>query len=338
MDFYVLNRSFETIGIIDNYTSVIWTLRYNDVGDFEIYVKSTPEIIEMCKVANFVVRGSDNTVMIIRSVKQSDSSENGNYITITGVSIESVLSQRVVWQGISVSGRIEEAIYLLLKYNLIPTSENQSYRHLDGFSLAPLKHLTDEIEMTNFTGENLLDVVKNLCDMIDYGFRITFSNGSFMFEIYRGVDRSRNQTENPYVIFDAESMSEMSYTHTIENYKNAALIGGDGEFINRKYAEFGGAFGLDRYEIFVDASDVSQNDLLISAGKAALQEYKKINTLDAEITNTYTYGVDYQLGDIVQLENRSGISATARVIEIIQSIDDSGIYVIPTFSEWEVTQ
>ena len=66
MDFYVYDTDLNAVGIIDNYTSVIWTLRYNDTGDFEIYIKSTPEILDVCKNGRYIVRKSDNTVMIIK--------------------------------------------------------------------------------------------------------------------------------------------------------------------------------------------------------------------------------------------------------------------------------
>ena len=37
---YLLNESFERIGIIDSYVSIIWTTRYQDVGEFELYLPS----------------------------------------------------------------------------------------------------------------------------------------------------------------------------------------------------------------------------------------------------------------------------------------------------------
>ena len=37
MDLYITNPKFELVGVIDSYTSLIWTERYNDCGDFEIY-------------------------------------------------------------------------------------------------------------------------------------------------------------------------------------------------------------------------------------------------------------------------------------------------------------
>ena len=50
----------------------------------------------------------------------------------------------------------------------------------------------------------------------------------------------------------------------------------------------------------------------------------------------YVLNKDYFLGDIVQVINEYGISATPRIIEIIESEDENGTSVVPTFSTWEV--
>lgn len=334
MDFYIYDTNLIAVGIIDNYTSIIWTLRYNDTGDFEMYVKSTPEILSMCKIGRYIVRKSDKTMMVIKSVAQNESVENGNYITITGVSIESIISQRITWNITVLQGRAEECIYMLIDNNCINTTN--ANRIIPNLKLSPQKHLVKEIAPTDYTGMNVLDAIKQICDVVDYGFRIIFKNGSLIFEVYDGVNHSKNQAINPQIIFDSESLSETKYQNDNTNYKNVALIGGSGESTNRIFTSYGTAAGIDRFEMFVDGSGESDTTILKSVGRDALQEHKNIKTFDGELSNYRAYGVNYTLGDIVQIENASGISATSRVLEIIYSIDDNGVYTIPTFSEWEV--
>ena len=334
MDFYVYDKDLNAVGIIDNYTSMIWTLRYNDTGDFEMYIRSTPEILDVCKIGRYIVRKSDSTMMIIKSVTQNESVENGDYITVTGVSVENIISQRITWNVTLLQGRAEECIYMLIYNNCINTTD--AARVIPKLKLSPRKYLTEGIELTDYTGGNVLDAVKQICDVVGYGFRITLDDGNLMFEVYAGIDHSKNQTENPYIIFDGECLTETNYQNDNSNYKNVALIGGSGESINRVFTSYGTAAGIDRFEMFVDNSGESDTDVLKAAGRDALQEYKSIKTFDGELSNYYTYGVNYSLGDIVQIENSNGVSAASRIIEIIQSIDDSGVYTIPTFSEWEV--
>ena len=59
-------------------------------------------------------------------------------------------------------------------------------------------------------------------------------------------------------------------------------------------------------------------------------------TGEVEASTNYTFGKDYFLGDIAEVFNEYGIATTPRIIEIIESEDDTGTYTIPTFSTWEV--
>ena len=37
MEVYLLDAKFDTVAIIDDFTSLIWRRRYNTVGDFELH-------------------------------------------------------------------------------------------------------------------------------------------------------------------------------------------------------------------------------------------------------------------------------------------------------------
>ena len=127
-----------------------------------------------------------------------------------------------------------------------------------------------------------------------------------------------------------------------------ALIGGEGEGTARKYQSIGDSEGFDRYELFVDANDISSNDgeisltdynkLLIERGNEKITEntFVESYTGEVETTLTYVYKKDYDLGDIVETVNEYGMEATPRIIEIIESENENGLRVVPTFGTWEV--
>ncbi len=98
--------------------------------------------------------------------------------------------------------------------------------------------------------------------------------------------------------------------------------------------------------MFTDARDISSTDengevistenynaLLEQRGKEDLGENIDIATFEGEIEpgRTYEFGVDYNLGDIVEVENEYGISAAPRIIEIVECTDASGYSMVPTF-------
>ncbi len=118
--------------------------------------------------------------------------------------------------------------------------------------------------------------------------------------------------------------------------------------MDRKYQSIGNSEGMERYEMFVDAKDISSNNgeislsdynkLLIERGEEKLAENKEIEKYSGEIetTLTYRYKEDYDLGDTVQTVDKYGIEASPKILEIIESENENGYRIVPTFSTWEV--
>lgn len=71
-----------------------------------------------------------------------------------------------------------------------------------------------------------------------------------------------NQTGLPQAIFSTEfeTIESLEYTESDLDYKNFAVVAGQGEGIERRIISIGDAAGADRYEMFVDARDVSEED------------------------------------------------------------------------------
>ena len=95
--------------------------------------------------------------------------------------------------------------------------------------------------------------------------------------------------------------------------------------------------------MFADARNASTNNGAISNAKyiemlrkdgyeeLAERQPNEMFSGKVDYQTPYTYGVDYELGDIVQVENEYGISATARITEVIESENETGYNIIPTF-------
>lgn len=348
MELYVMNQSYKTIAVIDTFTSVIWTKRYFTCGDFELYLPVTNELLNVLAIGNYVYRLDDDCVMIIEKIQIKTDVENGNFLIVTGRSIESILARRIVWNITNFNLNIVEVFRRLINANII--NPNITERKINNFSFSSLVSSTETIQK-QVTGANLMEVIVSLCMTYGFGWRIRLVNGTFIFELYEGVDRSYNQTINPYVVFSPtfDNLINSNYELDSTNYANVALVAGEGEGTARKRQIIGTASGLNRYELYVEANDLSTNTeppltpaeytlALIERGKEKLAETivsKKFEG-DVETHNTYVYQRDWNIGDIVQIENEFGITATSRILEIIESEDSSGYSIIPTFEEWEV--
>jgi hypothetical protein len=351
MDVYVLNRNFEIMGLCDDYKSIIWTTRYSTIGDFELYLPATNNNIMLLKEDYYVVRDKDmngtecHNVMIIEKVQITTSVEDGNYLIVTGRCLKSLLSRRIVWQQTTLYGSLEAAVRTVVTENAInPTI---AARKIPGLQLGSIQGFTDTIDK-QVTGDKLSDFVTEVCDAYGLGWDIWLSNKNFVFSLYKGEDRSYKQTINPYVVFSNEfdNLLTTDYSYNKTNYKNVAVVAGEGEGLDRRRAIVGDASGLDRYELYVDSRNSSSNDgeitdaeytkLLTEEGHDTLQADE--NTITEIIEGTveplvnYIFGEDYFLGDVVEVINEYGIETTPRITEIIESEDDTGSSTIPTFS------
>lgn len=344
MDIYVLNKNLEAIAIIDSYKSLIWTKRYYTYGDFELYVPANKDLLNYLKQDYFLVRDDDESVMIIEKIEMTTSIEEGDFFIITGRSLESILTRRIIWHqtNISTSNPVN-GIYQFINSNAInPSSARRKIPNLSfdsSFSLSATLNIQR-------TGDNLMDVITEICTEFGIGFKIILQNNNFICSCYQG--------EETDVIFSKEfdNLISSDYANDFTNYKNCGLAAGEGEGTARKTISVWNTSseptGLNRREIYIDARDMSTNEgeiteneylsKLSQRGKENLNEFVAIKSFQSEIETrmTYQYKTDYNLGDIVSIVNEFGITSTPRIIEIIESWDETGYTVVPTFEELEV--
>lgn len=340
MDIYVMNKSFEKIAVIED-ASVIWVSRYYDVGDFEIYVGATKEYINILQSGNYVSRLDDDKIGIIEDIKITYDSEGTEYLTATGRFAESILERRIVWQQTQLAGTAENGLRNLINNNIInPTI---SARKIPIIELGSVKGYTDRLD-AQYTGDNILEVNKKVSIATQTGFKFDFTGSKFKYELYKGIDRSYNQEQNSYVVFSDkyDNLLQSEYELNTSKLKNVALVAGEGEGTARKTLAIGNGTGLDRYEIFVDARNLSTNNEEITESEYnnALKEKGLENivtitqafTGEVDLEQNYKYKKDFFLGDIVTIENSKwGIFINSRIIEITESEDESGYKITPTF-------
>lgn len=119
-ELYLLNEKLQKIMLIENYQSIIWTERYNEPGDFELYTSDISHwmphlkgfissciqpqvgsygVISGLSSPLFVAKSNTEALMIIEDVKITTDIETGSFLTITGRSLESILDRRIVYPG-----------------------------------------------------------------------------------------------------------------------------------------------------------------------------------------------------------------------------------------------
>lgn len=352
MELFVLDKQFRSVAVVDYFESVIWTDRFSKAGDFEIYTPATKEVLDMLQIGYYLWYKDSEHMMVIERVETKNDIEAGNHLIVSGRSLEAViLSRRIIWETTIIQGNLQNGVKKLLDDAIISPKNNK--RKIANFIF---EESTDEsitsisIESSQYTGDNLYDVITNLCDTNKIGFQISMnSENQFVFKLYKGKNRSYDQTTNPYVVFSPnfDNIVNSNYAVDDSNYKNYTLVAGEEKGNNRKTNTYGDeeAEGLERRELYTDARDIQSEvngteipyaqymEQLKQRGKEKLEECKLSKLFDGETEayNMFVYGQDFFLGDIVQLENEYGMSSKSKITEIIRSHKTEGYSVYPTF-------
>ena len=273
----ILDTDRNLVGIIDDFISVIWHTVYFGVGDFEIYARATPKHIELLSQTNHVTRPNTDEVGIIEKIEVTTSAQDGDVIIATGRFAKSILDRRLIYnlsgntnRPTVLKGKIEENVRKAVKDNAIACGFD-SNRNIPILALGTSHNLSSIIVDDNGNAaekqvsyQNLLSYTDSLLQEYGYGAKVVLNDDTKMleYEVYEGVDRSiDNSKGNSVVVFsqDYDNLIQGDYTNNTSEERNVALIGGEGEGIDRFYSLYGGAKkGLARRELFVNASSLNK--------------------------------------------------------------------------------
>lgn len=257
IDVYVLNQSLEPVGVIDSYKSLIWATRYHEVGDCELYVEANTENLSLLQKNFYLMRLDDNMVCQIKKLELDTDTENGNYLTVTGYDVKKWLDQRVIWNTMSADGNLETFIRSMVDAAL--GNSDLYARQMTKPDGSRMFYLGDAAGFTEVTTEqvsykNVGEKVREYCLKYGWGYRVIFNNNLFWFQLYKGTDRTN------LVIFsnDYENLSTTAYIEDVTNMGNVALVAAEGQGSQRTRNVAGDAESIDRYEIYIDAKDISK--------------------------------------------------------------------------------
>lgn len=426
-DVYLLNKNLDLVYVIDTYRSCIWSNRYVELGDCELYVPATPDLFSVLNIGYYLIRQNDSMVCRIEKIELDTDAENGDYLIITGKDSKNLCDQRIVWSTMTCDGPLETFIRQIVTSTMI--NPNLSARWMlkaNGSALVALGTAAGftEVMTEQVSYKNVGEKIREYCTKYGWGYKMVLNGSTLNFILYKGVDRSNT------VFFsdDYENLDTTQYLLDDSNLGNVALVGGEGEGSERARNVSGYAEGTERYEIFVDAKDISKtvswSDLvqlypttdsggqgyyatvgttyvyklnylnvhivdsdqltqlkanypsgqeitidgidyyqvynvtiatlpvqyptdndnvtltsiiyevyLLNRGYEKLAEYGEKIVFNGKIepTVTFMYREDYNLGDIVTVYNKYGLSAAVRIVEIVEVDDDNGYSVQPKF-------
>lgn len=189
------------------------------------------------------------------------------------------------------------------------------------------------------------------------------------FKTYRGLDRSSDQDVNPLVrlVPEMDSLTDLKEIRSIADWKNVCYVYYKG-IVSTHYETPELAAvppeGFERRSIVTNPNDEPAGHKVQVAGftrgltygygptsytvvdeadvaafreqhaRDALANHNYIRAIDGRTSpqNDYKFGVDYKLGDTIELEGLTGTISKARITEYIRSEDKTGEKEYPTIS------
>lgn len=316
MQIYILNPDYVQIGIIEESESILWSPKYNDIGDAEIYIPCNDAYLELLQKGNYLYRYDDEMICKIETVEIETDIENGDYIVATAKDNCNMLSGRIVrWQTVF-SGTVARFVERLLNDNVI--NPKQTQRKIPNFEIdtSNFSELTETIETANHT-DDLLQLIISTCKTANYGFRLLYDieRGKHIFKLYKGVNKA-TETAEIYVEFSPQFSNILSshYKTDDSNLKNVVYV----EYENTAgekhlLSMFNGDTepqGESRKEIYVDGTATSR-DITIEELTQMFPNVQKTSRVNEEKT-TSTYTIT-EAGESITVATSEGTGDSERI-------------------------
>ncbi|GAA0735466.1 Gp37-like protein [Clostridium oceanicum] len=334
----IINSSFQFLGDIEDYISFYFVRNFTKAKEFQIVAPI--KYINILKDDNIIFI-SPKKAGIIEEVSIDESKK---IITAKGRDLKSVLCRRITVPPIGkVHDEIKSNVESVIKHYVINNCINpvDSKRKMLQLKINPNKNRGKTIAWQSRF--KVLDLeLEQICNCVGIGFEvyIDLEKKKFIFDIIEGRDRSGG---NSTVIFSEEfdNITDSTHTNNSLSYRTMGYVASQDEEqdIGIKEVFKDNATGLERRELFIDATDIEEDDKLGDKAKSKLAEYDYITSNESTVINSnFQYEKDWNLGDIVLLKNTLGKSAQ-RVVEVTEIYEGNRKIeivlgsVIPLFTE-----
>ncbi len=355
MELFIYDTSMKLLGIIDEFTALVWTRRYWDCGAFSLLVPMTHRHAGLLQIGRIIARKNCDEAGQIRYMSIQKDGEGLEQIEVQGLFLTDWIGKRLLLSPLVETLPTHELLKKIVRDNI--TAPADARRAIPGVEITQTAGLTTEtVSCACAAYQNALEACSDRAKLAKIGFKITtdIKAGKHNFQVYKGLDRTTGQTQNPVAIFspDFDNVLAQEFTRSIENVATAVFVGGaEAEDRERMVVEVASDMtGLARVECFDDYSSVQQSyaedgvettlpdneyrALLVSRGSQVLvqkTEYISFSSLiDTHSSLKYQQGFD--VGDRVTCINqRWKVQIESRITEITESYESGRMELEVTF-------
>jgi hypothetical protein len=357
MDLYKLDSLYRREVLIDVYTSLIWTERFNGYGDFELILPFNTKNAQLLTHGDTLALEGSYRVMMVENFNLSYDVDGNAIFKIFGRSLEALLESRAAILPFS---NMSES----LKWELTGTPAAIARKIFHDICVVGVVDLKDRlpfiIEGSLFhentipepSGEMTIEIaptsvyaaIQEICASNELGFRIVrnLDTSELYFDVYSGNDRTSAQTVLNPVTFSPEfdKIREMSESSESSEYRNVVyVVSKQGNKVMHAEGSDPDAEGYARKVVVVEVTDMDDiedvtpeeiDNILEFRGLEALSMHREDKSFEGQIVNLYKYDEDYFLGDIVEVLGTNMVVNFMRVVEQIFVADGEGERVYPS--------
>lgn len=325
----IFDKNINLLAEIDNYESLEITRKFNKIGEFELRISSNRLHTEKLVKNNLILFHKDfNKVGIIlhREFGYSQGKESTDLLIVKGCLLNGLVGRRIVIPNIndsfmSFNGSQEQIIKSFVEMNLIKVSDPS--RKINNLKIMPnLNRGTKDSWRCSY--KLLSDLLNEICEYSGLGWNITLDvrNKKFLFDVIESRDLTINQKERQPVIFrsDFNNIITRQYIESIINNKNV-VYSGTKEDAEKLVLSTGEVSGFERIETFIDCNS-DDPDELKKAASIKLKELEELKTfvIDVRPNSTFIYEENYDLGDIVTIQDRKlKVTMDSKIVEVKES-------------------
>jgi len=347
---YVYNEAFEPVGAIDDYYSLNWAERYNELGDFELELPISyladplASSHQLITFGNFLYITNSDKIMIIEEIKPETTTDKTSLL-VNGRSAESIFERRVLLNPVTWNQGSELLVYALINNHVRnPADADRKIALFDTVETWPPAMLSPTSIEEQFDIQDIYSVVEAVCKRVDFGFKVIldFDNLDLYFYMYEGEDRSIGQIENAWVAFshDLDNVLDSSfYSSELDKVNVTYVVTGDD--VHDQTFVWNGAepTGINRFEGSLNTTvdrdsdgdggdDLTDSEILAiiqTRGETVIKEGTPFGIFEGDFVarGTFVYNEDFFMGDIVQCVMH-GQDTRARVIELVRSYSTEG--------------
>lgn len=239
----VYTPGLELLGLLEIQNSVIWENKAFGAGSFSVTSILTADTRPLLSAENIIWIAGDEAGVIEYINQEAEESAN---INVKGCNLTGLLARRILWGRYDLSGTPPQIMHHLVNECAVnPTRGDVQARKIPGLVLLdpPTGGASIRIQRT---GGELLETLEELGETYGVAFGIRFNPSVPQMEFWTrwGVNRSIRQSVNDPVFYSTELDDVLSseYTYNSQDYRNVALIAGEGE-------------GNDRVMVTVEGED-----------------------------------------------------------------------------------